>query len=82
MKYHLVLGRKIDQDGIERDPQLGKCPRHVLLALRDRLNATVHAPEGEAISLSDKLRSKTHVRRVRRTAHYKSRPDRAQCTPY
>ena len=58
MKYRLVLGRKIDLDGIDRDAQLGKCPRHVLQALRDRLNATVHAPDGEAISLSDKLRSK------------------------
>ena len=58
MKYHLVLGRKIELDGIERDAQLAKCPRHVLQALRDRLNVTVHAPDGEAISLSDKLRSK------------------------
>ncbi len=58
MKYHLALGRKIDLDGIDRDAKLGKCPRHVLGALRDRLNATVHAPDGEAISLSDKLRSK------------------------
>ncbi|MBW3586239.1 MAG: glycosyltransferase family 4 protein [Cyanobacteria bacterium 0813] len=58
MKYHLALGRKIDLDGIDRDAKLGKCPRHILRALRDRLNATVHAPDGEAISLSDKLRSK------------------------
>lgn len=60
MKYHLALGRKIDLDGIDRDAKLGKCPRHVLLALRDRLNATVHAPDGEAISLSDKLRGKIY----------------------
>ena len=60
MKYHLVLGRKIDLDGIDRDAKLGKCPRHVLRALRDRLNATVHAPDGEAISLSDKLRRKIY----------------------
>jgi glycosyltransferase involved in cell wall biosynthesis len=60
LKYHLALGRKIDLDGIERDAKLGKCPRHVLRALRDRLNATVHAPDGEAISLSDKLRSKIY----------------------
>ena len=58
MKYHLALNRKIDLDGIDRDAKLGKCPRHVMRALRDRLNATVHAPDGEAISLSDKLRSK------------------------
>ena len=60
MKYHLALGRKIDLDGIDRDAKLGKCPRHILRALRDRLNATVHAPDGEAISLSDKLRSKIY----------------------
>lgn len=60
MKYHLVLARKIDLDGIDRDAPLGKCPRHVLQALRDRLNATVHAPDGEAISLSDKLRGKIY----------------------
>ncbi len=58
MKYHLALGRKIDLDGIDRDAQLGKCPRHVLKAMRDRLNATVHSPDGEGISLSDKVRSK------------------------
>jgi hypothetical protein len=58
LKYHLALGRKIDLDGIDRDAQLAKCPRHVLRALRDRLNATVHAPDGEAISLSDKLQGK------------------------
>ncbi|AFZ08910.1 hypothetical protein Osc7112_4618 [Oscillatoria nigro-viridis PCC 7112] len=58
LKYDWALGRKIDLDGIDRDAQLGKCPRHVLRALRDSLNATVHAPDGEAISLSDKLRSK------------------------
>lgn len=58
LKYHLALGRKIDLDGIDRDAQLGKCPRHVLRALRDRLNATVHYPDGEAISPGDKLRSK------------------------
>jgi glycosyltransferase involved in cell wall biosynthesis len=60
LKYHLALGRKIDLDGIDRDAKLGKCPRHVLRALRDRLNATVHAPDGEAISLSDKLRGKIY----------------------
>ena len=58
MKYHFALGRKIDLDGIDRDAQLGKCPRHVLRAMRDRLNATVHVPDGEPISWSDKLRSK------------------------
>jgi hypothetical protein len=56
LKYHLALGRKIDLDGIDRDAQLGQYPRHVLRVLRDSLNATVHAPDGEAISLSDKLR--------------------------
>jgi len=60
LKYHWVLARKIDLDGIDRDAQLGKCPRHVLQVLRDRLNATVHAPDGEAISLSDKLRGKIY----------------------
>jgi len=60
LKYHLVLGRKIELDGIERDAQLAKCPRHGLQALRDRLNVTVHAPDGEAISLSDKLRGKIY----------------------
>lgn len=58
MTYYLALGRKIDLDAIERDAMAGKCPRHVLRALRDRLDATVIAPDGESISLSDKLRAK------------------------
>ena len=58
MKYHLALGRKIDLDGIDRDAKLGKCPRHVLHAMKERLNATVHSPDGLGISWSDKARSK------------------------
>jgi glycosyltransferase involved in cell wall biosynthesis len=58
LKYHLALGRKIDLDAIERDASAGKCPRHVLRALRDNLNANVVAPDGESILWSDKLRSK------------------------
>lgn len=58
LTYYLALGRKIDLDAIELDARAGKCPRHVLRALRDRLDATVIAPDGESISSSDKLRSK------------------------
>ncbi|MGL5059407.1 MAG: glycosyltransferase family 4 protein [Microcoleus sp.] len=58
MTYHLALGRKIDLDGIDRSARDGKCPRHVLRAIRDNLQAEVHAPDGEEIVWSDKLRSK------------------------
>lgn len=58
MKYHLALGRKINLDGIDSDAKLGKCPRHVMGTLRDSLNATVCCPDGEGISLVDKLRAK------------------------
>ncbi|MEG5001044.1 glycosyltransferase family 4 protein [Microcoleus sp. B4-D4] len=85
MKYHLALGRKIDLDGIDRDAQLGKCPRHVLRALRDRLNATVHAPDGEAISSLDKLRSKIsskpeHWAAARKLSEQVSSGDVIYCT--
>lgn len=58
MRYHLALGRKIDLDGIDRNAREGKCPRHVLRAIRDCLPAEVHAPDGEDILWSDNLRSK------------------------
>jgi glycosyltransferase involved in cell wall biosynthesis len=58
LKYHLALGRKIDLDAIDRDASVGKCPRHVLRALRDNLEANIIAPDGESILWSDKLRSK------------------------
>jgi glycosyltransferase involved in cell wall biosynthesis len=85
LKYHLALARKIDLDGIERDAQLGKCPRHVLRALRESLNATVHAPDGEAISLSDKLRSKIsskpeHWAAARKLSQQVSSGDMIYCT--
>ncbi|MBE9096180.1 glycosyltransferase family 4 protein [Tychonema sp. LEGE 07203] len=85
MKYHLALGRKIDLDGIERDAKLGKCPRHVMQTVRDRLNAAVHAPDGEAISSLDKLRSKIsskpeHWAAARKLSEQVSSGDVIYCT--
>ncbi|MGB3264946.1 MAG: glycosyltransferase family 4 protein [Microcoleus sp.] len=85
MKYHLALGRKIDLDGIDRDAQLGKCPRHVMQSVRDRLNAAVHAPDGEAISSLDKLRSKIsskpeHWAAARKLSEQVSSGDAIFCT--
>jgi glycosyltransferase involved in cell wall biosynthesis len=51
------LGRKIDLDGIHRKACMGKSPRHVLRAIRDRLQAQVRAPEGETILWTDNQRS-------------------------
>jgi glycosyltransferase involved in cell wall biosynthesis len=58
VRYHLALGRAIDLDNIQREAEAGKCPRHVMRALRERLQATVHVPEKDPILLIDTLRSK------------------------
>ncbi|MGE5658581.1 MAG: glycosyltransferase family 4 protein [Actinomycetota bacterium] len=58
MKYHLALGRAIDLEGINREAQAGKCPRHIMRAVSQKLGATIHTPEGYAASFTDKIRSK------------------------
>ncbi len=58
MKYHLVLGRPIDLESIDRDAQAGKRPRHVMWGLSKRLGAAIHIPEGNPVLPLDKIRAK------------------------
>ncbi len=58
LKYHLVLGRPIDLESIDRDAQAGKRPRHVMWGLSKRLGAAIHIPEGNPVLPLDKIRAK------------------------
>jgi glycosyltransferase involved in cell wall biosynthesis len=58
LKYHLALGRLIDLEGIDRDAQAGKCPRHVMWGLSQRLGAAIHIPKGNPVLPLDKIRAK------------------------
>ncbi|NET56389.1 MAG: glycosyltransferase family 4 protein [Symploca sp. SIO2E6] len=55
MKYHVVLSNPFDLEGINRDAQARKRPRHVMWDLSQQLGATVYQPQGNPISLLDKV---------------------------
>lgn len=58
MKYHIALGRPLNLEEISRDAAERKRPRHVMWALSQRLEATVHEPGSEPVLPLDKLRAK------------------------
>jgi glycosyltransferase involved in cell wall biosynthesis len=58
LNYHLVLSSPIDLEKVDRNAQLGKCPRHVMWGLSQRLKAKVHVPGKELIAPSDYVRAK------------------------
>mgnify|MGYP006270197675 CR=1 FL=1 len=58
MKYHIALIRAIDLAGMARDAEQGKCPRHIMWQLSQRLGATIHKPVGNPVQLIDKIRGK------------------------
>jgi len=59
VKYHLALGRSIDLEGIDREAQARKCPRHVMWQLSQQLGgAVIHRPEAQPILLIDAMRAK------------------------
>ncbi len=58
MKYHIALSRPFNLEDFNRNAKAGKCPRHTMLSLSQYLGATVHQPEGNPISLLDKMRAK------------------------
>ncbi|MBA3924581.1 MAG: glycosyltransferase family 4 protein [Nostocaceae cyanobacterium] len=58
MNYHIVFCRAINIESTQQDSQVGKCPRHALLDLGQRLGASIHYPEAESISLIDRMRAK------------------------
>jgi hypothetical protein len=58
MNYHIALNRSISLDQIEQAAVIGECPRHVMGALSQRLNATIHVPGGDPLLPIDYLRAK------------------------
>lgn len=58
LKYHLLLSRPIDLKGVARDVQAGKCPRHMMWELSQRLGAAIHTPGAEPVLPQDKIRAK------------------------
>ncbi len=66
LKYHLALGRSIDLEGIARDAQAHKCPRHVMWELSQRLGAMIHRPGAYPILPLDRMRAKI----IGRPAHW------------
>ena len=62
MNYHLALSRDINFDQFEQEAKLGRCPRHIMVSIKKRLNAKVHSPIQQKISFADKLLSKLSSR--------------------
>ncbi|OQW67994.1 MAG: glycosyl transferase group 1 [Proteobacteria bacterium ST_bin12] len=62
MSFHIALSRDINFDQFEHDASLGLCPRHIMVSIKKRLNARVHSPIKQKISLADKLLSKLSSR--------------------
>ncbi|HAX85103.1 MAG TPA: glycosyl transferase [Cyanobacteria bacterium UBA11370] len=58
MKYHIALIRAIDLESMAQDATQGKCPRHSMWQLSQRLGATIHKPRGNPILPIDKIRGK------------------------
>ncbi|NMG09603.1 glycosyltransferase family 4 protein [Brasilonema sp. UFV-L1] len=57
-KYHIVLHHSIDLEKITQEAENNKRPGHVMWRLKQRLNASIHTPEGYQGSFVDKLLSK------------------------
>lgn len=58
MNYHLVLSSPLDLEQVDRNAQLGKCPRHVMWGLSQRLKAQVHLPGKDPITTGDYMRAR------------------------
>lgn len=58
MKYHIALIRAIDLEGMARDAEQRKCPRHIMWQLSQRLGATIHKGAGNPVLPIDKIRGK------------------------
>ncbi|KAB8334358.1 glycosyltransferase family 4 protein [Scytonema tolypothrichoides VB-61278] len=57
-KYHIVLHHSIDLEKMTQEAENNKRPRHVMWTIKQRLNASIHTPEGYQSSFADKLLSK------------------------
>ena len=62
MNFHLALSRDINFDQFELDASQGLCPRHMMVNIKKRLNATIHSPIKQKPSVTDKLLSKLSSR--------------------
>lgn len=58
MKYHIVLSRQFDLQGIHRDAQAGKRPSHVMWDISQTLKATIYQPGTQQILPVDAVRAK------------------------
>jgi len=58
MKYHIALSRPFDLEGIARDAQRGKRPRHVMGGLSQQLGAAIHQPGVNPVLPLDRMRAK------------------------
>lgn len=58
MNYHIALSRPIDLEGIARDAQARKYPRHVMWGLSQRLGAVIHQTGVHPVLPLDKIRAK------------------------
>jgi len=56
--YHLVLDRSINLGDITLAARSGKCPRHAMGELSQRLGAVIHQPDGPSANPLDIMRSK------------------------
>lgn len=58
MRYHVVLSTVFNIDQFAREAEAGKCPRHAMFNLAQKLGATIHEPGGRPISLFDRAMAK------------------------
>lgn len=55
MNYHIILSIPFDLEGIHQQAEAGKRPRHAMWDLGQKLRATIHKPEPDAVTLQDKV---------------------------
>ena len=58
MNYHIILSIPFDLEGIHQQAEADKRPRHAMWDLGQKLQATIHKPDPEAVTLRDKLSAK------------------------
>lgn len=55
MGYHIVMSKAFDLKGMAEKAEQDVSPRHVLWTLHHKLNAEIHQPNSECVSVQDKL---------------------------
>ena len=61
-RFHIVLHRPFDLEGIGREAVAGKRPRLGFIQLAERLKAAVHVPGSHPVSWLDRLRARFYAR--------------------